>query len=77
MLSNDDIYLGHMLEMTRKALELSSGIEKEEFDKDEKLQFALVHLIQVIGEAARKVSPAGPDARGDYTGRGRGLTPAV
>ena len=40
-----------------KALALSSGIEKDAFDKDEKLQLAVVHLIQVIGEAARRVSP--------------------
>jgi len=54
---DDDLYLGHMLDMTSKVLELTSGVDKPTFDEDEKLQLALVHLIQVIGEAARRVSP--------------------
>jgi uncharacterized protein with HEPN domain len=54
---DDDLYVGHMLDMTRKALELARGVDKTSFDADEKLQLALVHLIQVIGEAARRVSP--------------------
>jgi len=54
---DDTLYLGHMLDMTRKALELSRGVDRETFESDEKLQLALVHLIQVIGEAARRVSP--------------------
>ncbi len=56
MPGNDALYLGHMLDMTRKALELSRGVDREAFESDEKLQLALVHLIQVIGEAARRVS---------------------
>ncbi len=31
---------------------------RESFLADENLQLALTHLVQVIGEAARKVSPA-------------------
>ena len=54
---DDDLYLGHMLDMTRKALGLARGVDRASFDADEKLQLALVHLIQVIGEAARRVSP--------------------
>lgn len=56
---DDDLYLGHMLDMTRKVFELTSGVDKQTFDTDEKLQLALVHLIQVIGEAARRVSSQG------------------
>lgn len=56
MPKDDDLYLGHMLDMTRKAFDLSRGVTKEAFVVDEKLQLALVHLLQVIGEAARRVS---------------------
>ena len=62
---DDDLYLGHMLDMARKALALTSGVEKDAFDGDEKLQLAVVHLIQVIGEAARRVSPESQVAHSD------------
>ena len=34
---HDDLYFGHMLDMTSKAIELTSGVDKEAFDGDEKL----------------------------------------
>ena len=45
-----------MLDMTRKALRLAAGKTRSDFDRDEALSLALTHLVQVIGEAARKVS---------------------
>lgn len=45
-----------MLDMARKAVELAHGKSREDFDRDEALSLALTHLLQVIGEAARRVS---------------------
>ncbi len=57
MPKDDLVYLGHMLEMARKAIAKTQGIERADFDRDENLRLALAHLIQIIGEAARRVSP--------------------
>ena len=57
MARNDDaVYLGHMLDMTRKAVKAIESKSREKYDKDEILRLGLTHLVQVIGEAARKVS---------------------
>ncbi|MFN7984397.1 MAG: HepT-like ribonuclease domain-containing protein [Vicinamibacterales bacterium] len=56
MPSRDLVYVGHMLDMARKAVGKTQGISRETFDGDENLRLALIHLIQVIGEAARQVS---------------------
>ena len=45
-----------MLDMARKAVSKTKGISRETYDADENLRFALIHLIQTIGEAARQVS---------------------
>ncbi len=58
MPKDDLIYLGHMLDTTRKAASRVEGKSLIVFDSDEDLQIVLTHPIQVIGEAARKVSPA-------------------
>lgn len=58
MLKDDHIYVGHMLDMARKAIEKTRGKNRFEFDQDENLRITLLHLVQVIGEAARRVSPA-------------------
>ena len=51
----DLVYVGHMLDMARKAVSKTEGVSREAYDTDENLR-ALTHLIQVIGEAARQVS---------------------
>jgi uncharacterized protein with HEPN domain len=45
-----------MLDMTRKAVDAIKTKSREEYDKDDILRLGLTHLVQVIGEAARKVS---------------------
>ena len=42
--------------MTRKAIELIRNKNRQNYNSDETLRFALAHLVQVIGEAARHVS---------------------
>ncbi len=56
MLKDDLVYVGHMLDMARKARRLVEGKRREHFDRDEALRLALAHLEQIIGEAARRVS---------------------
>jgi len=46
-----------MLDMARKAISKVQGRTRDAFDVDENLRMTLAHLIQVIGEAARHVSP--------------------
>lgn len=56
MQSDDLVYVGHMLDMARKASRLVEGKSRTDYDHDEALRLALAHLGQVIGEAARRVS---------------------
>jgi uncharacterized protein with HEPN domain len=54
---NDDLVrLHHMLEAAQAALEFIQGETRASLDKDRKLVFALVRAIEIIGEAASKVS---------------------
>jgi uncharacterized protein with HEPN domain len=56
MLPRDLVYVGHMLDMARKAVSKTQDISRQTYDADENLRLALIHLIQTIGEAARQVS---------------------
>ncbi len=56
MQHDDAVYLGHMLDAARKAAALVQGKRRSDFDKEEPIRLALAHLIQIIGEAARRVS---------------------
>lgn len=56
---DDRLYLGHMLDMARKAVGKVERISRVNYDNDEDLRLALTHLVQIIGEAARLVSPEG------------------
>jgi uncharacterized protein with HEPN domain len=57
MPKDDLVYVGHMLDTARKALGKIRGKDRSEYDRDENLRLAVTHLIQIIGEAARRVSP--------------------
>ena len=50
------VYLAHMLTYGRSVVDKVSEVNWEEFDRDDNLRLAVVHLIQIIGEAARYVS---------------------
>lgn len=62
MSPRDLVYVGHMLDMARKAVTKTHDLSREEYDADENLRLALIHLVQVIGEAARQVSREFTDA---------------
>lgn len=62
MQKDDLVYVGHMLDTGRAILGRVSGGVRSEFDANEDLRLALTHLIQVFGEAARRVSAGFQDA---------------
>jgi hypothetical protein len=45
----DLVYVGHMLDMAKKATNKTQGLSRGEYDADENLRLALTHLIQIIG----------------------------
>lgn len=65
MSPRDLVYVEHMLDMTRKAIDKTTGVTRDAYDRDENLRLALTHLVQVIGEAARHVSRAFCDEHPD------------
>jgi uncharacterized protein with HEPN domain len=56
MQHDDLVYVGHMLDTAMTARQLVTGRTRHAFDQDEVLRLALTHLIQVLGEAAGRVS---------------------
>ncbi len=56
MQHDDRVYLGHMLDMARKSRLLLEETTHADFEGNEILRLALRHLLQIIGEAASKVS---------------------
>jgi hypothetical protein len=42
----DLVYVGHMLDLARKAVSKTQGISRETYDADENLRLAVIHLIQ-------------------------------
>ncbi len=56
MQKDDTVYLGHMLDMATQGLRLASGKTREEYGRDDALRLALAHVLQIIGEAACRVS---------------------
>jgi uncharacterized protein with HEPN domain len=57
MAKDDAVYLSHMLDLATEAVEMVKGVSRQQYDVDRKLQLSLAHLIQNVGEAARRVSP--------------------
>ncbi len=53
----DLIRLQHMLDYSREALELIQKKSRKDLDSDRVLGLALVRLLEMIGEAANRVSP--------------------
>ena len=63
MPKGDLLYLGHMLDVSVQAVDKIREKSRDDFEGDDNLRLALTHLIQMIGEAARRVSP---EARQKY-----------
>lgn len=56
---DDRLPMHQMLEHAREALDMVHGQARAELRTNRMLQLALVHLVQVVGEAAGRVSQAG------------------
>jgi uncharacterized protein with HEPN domain len=62
MPKDDRLYFGHMLDAAGKAVARAKNVTRQEYDRNEDLRIVLVHLVQTIGEAARRVSPEGRES---------------
>jgi uncharacterized protein with HEPN domain len=62
MQKDDRVYLDDMLAAAKRVRDKMRGISRTDFDADENLRLAVTHLLQIIGEAAFKSSPAFRDA---------------
>ena len=57
MSKHDDLlYLGNMLDYSRKAHSRVAGLTIEDWNADETLRYAISYLVQIIGEAASRLS---------------------
>lgn len=56
MPNRDLVRLQHVIQAGQKALELSAGKSRTEADADEALRLALIHLLEIMGEAATGLS---------------------
>ena len=56
---DDMVRLRHMLDHSQEALSMISGKQRQDLKQDRMLELALVRLIEIIGEAAARVSPEG------------------
>jgi len=59
----DEVRLGHMLDHASEAVEMCRGLERVDLDRDRKLNLALVRLVEIVGEAANRVSREGQAIR--------------
>ncbi len=50
--------LRHMLDHAAEAVEMARGRRREDLDRDRQLNLSLVRLLEIVGEAAARVSPA-------------------
>ncbi len=53
---DDRTRLQHILEAARKVIVFTKDESRESLEADEKLQLSLVRLVEIIGEAASKIS---------------------
>lgn len=56
MKKTDQVYLQDMLDMISKIDGFTAGMSFDQFKKDDKTQFATFHALEIIGEAANKLS---------------------
>lgn len=57
LLDHDQHRIQHMLEAARQAISFIEGRQRTHLDTDVQLRLALLRALEVIGEAANKVSP--------------------
>jgi uncharacterized protein with HEPN domain len=55
---DDDVSLRQMRDHAREAVESARGKTRADLDRDRQFELALTRLVEIIGEAATRVSPA-------------------
>jgi uncharacterized protein with HEPN domain len=55
---DDTVRLRHMLDAAREAVDFSKGRSRKDLENDRLYHLAMVRLVEVIGEAAARVSEA-------------------
>lgn len=55
--TDDQVRLLHMRDAAQQAIDFIEGETRESLDQDTKLMFALTRAVEIIGEAASRVSP--------------------
>lgn len=59
MQPEDEVRLRHLVDAARTAVEFVEGRERGDIEADEMLRLALTKLVEIVGEAAKQVSPSG------------------
>lgn len=59
---SEEMYLADMLQYAREARALAAGRTTDDFRRDRTLQLALTYLVQIVGEAASKMSSSTREA---------------
>jgi len=62
---DDQIRLQHIVDFAGRAISFINDVDQEEFNKNEVLQYACVHLLEIVGEAANGLTD---DVRDRYPG---------
>ena len=57
----DHVSMRHMLDHARKVCRMAQGRKRSDLESDEMLQYALTRLVEIVGEAASRVSISSRD----------------
>lgn len=75
MRPEDQIRLRHLTEVASKAVGYCNGRQRTDLDNDELLRLAVTKLVEIVGEAAKHISPelqaATPDVPWAFAARMR------
>ncbi len=66
---DDSVYLRHMRDHAREAMEILGTTARDQLGASRVLQLALLHLVEIVGEAAGRVSPETRSKLGDIPWR--------
>ena len=69
MQDEDRIRVGHMIEAAEDALGFIAGRTRADLDTDRMLRLALMRAVEIVGEAASKVSDGTPESSPGFPGR--------
>ncbi len=62
MFTDDSVRIRHILDAACEAVNFTQGRSRADLDNDRQLNLSLIRLLEIIGEAARGISPRFRDA---------------